>query len=138
MGQDQIGGSEVVIIDYREVGSSMLTMSNEHKRMGLSAIFARGRFWLDAKTSQLRQERAEVAGVHPALSEPVTVMRLQRENIDTAFGILTPKRIVIDYFNPRKTQKNKPPVFGPICSTTLTYGNFRRFDATTTIVPPER
>lgn len=132
-----------MIIDYREVGSSMIPLSSGFaKGMGLSAVFVRGRLWLDATMSQLRQERAEIAGVHPAVSEPVTVMRLQRENINTdnSFAIPTPKRIVIDIFHPWKTQKNQPPAFLPICRTTLTYGTFRRFDVTThqTIAPPER
>ena len=121
----------------------MVTMSNVWKGMGLSAIFARGRLWLDATTFQLRQERAEIAGVHPAASEPLTLMRLQRENIQTddSLGILTPKRIVVDFFVGPKTQKNMAPVFGGVCRTTLTYGRFRRFDSTTqiqTIAPPER
>jgi len=142
VGRDQIGGNEVVIIDYREVGRTMLTMSSQQKQMGLSSIFARGRLWLDATTAQLRQERAEIAGVHPAVSEPVTLMRVQRENIssDSSLSILTPKRIVIDMFLPRKTPKIKPPAVGGVCRTTLTYGRFRRFEVTTDqkIAPPER
>ena len=144
VGRDQIGGSEVVLIDYREVGSSMWSalLSGEYKRMGLSAVFVRGRLWLDATTSQLRQERFEVAGVHPAVSEPVTLVRLRRENThaDNSIGILTPQRIVIEYFFPPKTRKNLPPSFDLVCRTTLTYDTFRRFDVTThqTIAPPER
>jgi hypothetical protein len=142
VGRDRIGGNDVVIIDYREVGPSMATMSNRDKQMGLSALLLRGRMWLDATTAQLRQERCEIAGVHPGLSEPVTVMRVQRENTnaDNSLGILTPKRIVVDFFQPQKTQKNKPPAFGIVGRTTLTYGSFRRFDVTThqTIAPPER
>jgi hypothetical protein len=138
VGRDQIGGSEVVIIDYREVGPSMIALNSEFKKYGLTAVFVRGRLWLDATTSQLRQERAEVAGVHPAVSEPVTVVRLQRENANTdnSLGILTPKRIVVDWFRPWKTQKNQPPAFSPICRTTLTYGSFRRFGVTTTVASP--
>jgi hypothetical protein len=48
---------------------------------------------------------------------------------------------VFDHFQPQKTQKNKPPVFGIVGRTTLTYGKFRRFDVTTqiqTVAPPER
>jgi hypothetical protein len=143
VGRDQIGGSEVVIIDYREVGSTVVTMPSYWKGMGLSAIFARGRLWLDATTSQLRQERFEVVGVHPAASEPLTLFRVKRENIqrDDSLGILTPKRIVVDFFDDLKTQKNKAPVFGGVCRTTLTYGSFRRFGATAqieTIASPER
>ena len=129
-----------MMIDYSEVGSSVI--APYYKRMGLSSVFSRGRLWLDATTSQLRQERYELAGVHPAVSEPVTVMRLERENTNgnNSLGILTPKRIVIDQFVPRKTQKNQPPVLGLVCRTTLTYSTFRRFDVTThqTIEPPER
>ena len=77
VGRDRIGGSEVVIIDYREVGPSMIELSSYYKRMGLSAVFVRGRLWLDATSSQLRQERAEIAGVYPAVSEPVTILRLR-------------------------------------------------------------
>jgi hypothetical protein len=140
VGRDQIGGSEVVSIDFREVGPSIITLNSELKRMGLTAVFARGRLWLDATTSQLRQERAEIAGIHPGVSEPVTVMRLQRENInaDDSLDILTPKRIVIDWFHPSKTQRNQPPAFGLLCRTTLTYGRFRRFGVTTQIAAPER
>jgi hypothetical protein len=142
VGRDRIGSNDVVIIDYREEGPSMATMSSRDKQMGLTALLLRGRLWLDATTSQLRQERCEIAGVHPALSEPVTVVRVQREHINTdnSLGILTPKRIIVDYFQPVKMQKNKPPVFGIVGRTTLTYGNFRRFDVTAhqTISPPER
>ena len=144
-GRDQIGGSEVVMIDYREVGSSIwgALMSGKYKQMGLSAVFVRGRLWLDATTTQLRQERFEVAGVHPAVSEPVTLVRLRRENTEAnnSFGILTPQRIVIEAFYPPETRKNLPPAFNLVCRITLTYGRFRRFDATTqikTIAPPER
>jgi hypothetical protein len=56
VGRDQIGGSEVGVIDYREVGPSMIALSSYYKGMGLSAVFARSRLWLDATTSQLRQE----------------------------------------------------------------------------------
>lgn len=143
-GRDQISASEVVLINYREVGSSMWSalLSGEYKKMGLSAVFVRGRLSLDATTSQLRQERSEVAGVHPAVSEPVTLVRLRRDNTqaDNSLGILTPQRIVIEYFVPPKTRKNLPPSFDLVCRTTLTYGTFRRFDVTThqTIAPPER
>jgi hypothetical protein len=142
VGRDRIGDNDVVIIDFHEDGASMLTMPSEYSQMGVSAVFARGRLWIDATTFQLRQERAEIAGIHPAEAEPLTMMRLQRENInaDNSLGILTPKRIVIDHFIPRKTQKNQPPAFGGVCRTTLTYGAFHRFDVTTeqTISPPAR
>jgi hypothetical protein len=140
VGRDRIGGNEVVIIDYREMGSNPI--ASFWKQMGFSTVFSRGRLWLDATTAQLRQERYELAGIHPAVSEPVTLLRLRRENTngDYSLGILTPQRIEIEHFFPPKTRKNLPPAFDLVNRSTLTYGRFRRFDVTAqqTIAPPER
>src|SRR5262249_55112056 len=70
-GRDQVGGYDVVVLDYQEVAPNR---NNSDQRIygqyGFSASLLRGRLWLDVKTAQLRRERWEFAGIHPALPQP--------------------------------------------------------------------
>jgi hypothetical protein len=75
-GRDRVGGHDVVVLDYQQLAPSQEGYNPEFlKIFGFSTMFSRGRLWIDAATSQLRQERMELTGIHPALREPVAFLR---------------------------------------------------------------
>jgi len=130
-GRERLGGHDVVVIDYEQSRSD--PVSPYHAGMGVTAITGRGRLWVDSGTAQLRRARWELAGRHPALSEPVVLIRSEHDYADSPFGILVPERIVFEWFEAPRSSKNskQPPSFTMAARTTFTYGAFRRFEVTT-------
>ena len=55
-------------------------------------------FDLDAETAQLRRARWELVGQHPALADPVTLIRSEHDYTDSRLEILVPERIVFEWF----------------------------------------
>jgi len=113
-GRDQVGGHDVVVLDYQQLAPSREGFNPEaFKLFGFSTIFSRGRLWIDAATSQLRQERWELAGIHPALREPVTFLRREATYTESPFGILVPESVAFDWYWPSKHTKNELPSLLP-------------------------
>ena len=131
VGPAQTNGHDVVELEYREVAprSGQPGIDDAYKGMGITAFFERGRMWLDAATYQLRRSRFEIAGVHPTLPAPIQLLGLESTYVESRFGILVPERIVVEYFENRKSKAK--PLFGLAARTTYTYGAFRQFGVTT-------
>ena len=145
VGRDRIGGTKSCVIDYREVGSSMGALmssrvqANGPQRTFPPRPFVARRDHLSVTAGTIRDRwgspgpigtgyaYAPTAGKHYMRITPSVSLRLNV--LSSTISI------------PRKRRKIKPPAFGIVCRTTLTYGRFRRFDVTTqiqTIAPPER
>ena len=129
VGRDRVDGHDVVVLDYRET-----TPRPESRRfftdMGITAMFTRGRVWLDATTLQLRRERWEVAGVHQSLPEPLLLMRKDAVYTESRFGILTPQRLVGEWHQRTGGTKQKPSMT-LTSRTTFSFSAFRQFEVTT-------
>jgi hypothetical protein len=131
-GGEQIDGHDVVVIDYRD---NMPNRGDFTKQWlegnGVASSVMRGRMWIDTATAQLRRDRWELTGIHPAFQEPVTLIRRESVYIESRFGILVPQRVVIEFFEHAKVAKSQSPSFFRANRTTCTYGEFRRFDVAT-------
>jgi hypothetical protein len=132
VGREPIDGHDVVVLDYRD------NMSNRGDFTkgwllgnGVTSTVIRGRMWVDPATGQLRRDRWELTGIHPAFQEPVTLIRRESVYTESRFGILVPQRVVIEFFEHAKVAKTQPPSFFRANQTTCTYGEFRRFDVAT-------
>ena len=131
-GRAQLGGHEVVVLDYQEIDQKHLHSDAEfYKRNGFSLSVMRGRLWIDAATSQLRQQRFELGAVHPLLVEPVIIFRQEATYTESRFGILVPERVMYEGYERGKGAKNQPPSFFRVARNTCTYGTFRKFEVET-------
>lgn len=129
VGRDRVDGHDVVVLDFRAT-----TPRPESRRfftnMGITALFTRGRVWIDVATLQLRRERWEVAGVHQTMPEPILVLRKDGAYTESRYGILTPHRLVFEWYERTGGTKQKPSM--TLASrTTFTFGAFRQFEVTT-------
>ena len=132
VGRDQVGGHEVAVLDYQEIAPNRDNPDKSiYEQYGFSASFTRGRLWLDVTTSQLRRERWEFTGIHPALPQPVTVMSVEATHTESRFGILVPERVEFDFYMPAKQKKNQPPAFFRSAHGTCTYREFQQFEVAT-------
>jgi hypothetical protein len=144
VGRDRIGGHDVLVLDFRDTTPSRIHGNPEfYAAGGFSSSIVRGRVWIDAATSALRRGRWEVAGIHPALPEPVTVVRHEATYTESRFGILVPERSTFEFYARAKPAKNQPPSYFMRARATCTYGVFRKFEVETqeTIgapAPPQR
>ena len=101
---------------WRQIGSKFW---GRPKLRGKKRVSALNR--PDAKTAQLRRERWEFVGIHPALPQPVTLIRLEAAYAESRFGILVPERVVFEWgehTNQRK-EKDQPPNFLSRCPRDL-------------------
>lgn len=130
-GRDHVNGHDVVVIDYQEVAPNRNNPDQHfYELFGFTASIVRGRLWIDAATFQLRRERWEFAGIHPALPQPVTSISREATYTESRFGILVPERVVFGFWNAKQT-KNQPPSFFRSVRTTCTYGVFKQFEVST-------
>ena len=128
-GRDRVSGHDVVVLDYQEVAPNRNNPDQQfYEHYGLSASLIRGRLWLDVTTSRLRRERWEFTGIHPELSQPVTIVRREAVYAESRFGILVPERVDFEWFNHAKPKKNQAPTFFRGARGTCTYREFRQFD----------
>ena len=138
VGRERIDGHDVVVLDYQEAPGTSHLNREFYKDQGFTSSFTRGRVWIDAVSSQLRRDRWEVAGVHPALPDPVTIVRREGTFTESRFGILVPQRGVVEFFERGKQVKNQPPTYFRAARTTFTCTAFRQFNVATeeTIATP--
>jgi hypothetical protein len=138
-GREQVDGHDTLGVTYREIvpKPEYSGITRHYRGMGVTSFFVRGRLWLDADRFQLRRSRFEVAGVHPGLPEPTTIMSIDHTYTESRFGILVPSRIVFEWFE-RSGSKAKP-AFTLTARTTFTYGTFREFAVATqeTVATPK-
>jgi len=140
IGRERLGDRDVIVIDYEYRQNRPL--DSFHAGMGITAMSARGRLWLDSETAQLRRARWELAGQHPVLPDPVVLIRSEHDYTDSRLGILVPERIVFEWFEAPRWSKNskQTPAFTLAARTAFAYSAFRKFDVTTTEViaePPQ-
>lgn len=131
VGRERMDGRDVVVLDYQQtarVGGFLLRLPKE---FGNPPRRHRGRLWLDAETGQSRRELWELIVSHPAVAEPLVMLREERSYAPSRFGILVPQRIVFEWFMHFSHPKKGRPAFRLSERTTFTYDAFRRFDVTT-------
>jgi hypothetical protein len=136
VGREQVDGRDVVVLDYRS--KTLSAKPNSFlSNIGATATSGRGRLWADASTFQLRRDRFEILGINPNVPEPLVIIRREATYGDSRFGILTPQRVVGEWFDRSGGTKQKPSMTRAALLT-FTYGAFRRFEVATeeTIAAP--
>ena len=133
VGRDEIAGHDVVVLDYRQTAPipGIARSLPVPKEFGKPVILSRGRLWLDAQTGQLWRSVWELVVPHPAIPEPLAMVRAESTYTPSRFGILVPERIVFDWFSHFSYPKKGRPSLSLSERTTFSYGSFRRFDVAT-------
>jgi hypothetical protein len=138
-GREQIAGHDTIVLTYRQtthvVQSSIRLLPPLPAEFGDARLTARGRLWIDPTTAQLRRNVWELVAPHPDVPEPLVMVHTDSTYTESAFGILVPDRIVIEWRDTFTHPKKGPPLFQVKQRDTFTYGSFRRFEATARVVP---
>ncbi len=130
-GRERMSGRDVVVLDYKQTAHIPGFLLPLPKEFGNAPRRHRGRLWLDAETGQSWREVWELIASHPAVAEPLVMLREERVYNPSRFGILVPQRIVFEWFLRFSHPKKGQPTFELAERTTFTYDAFRRFDVTT-------
>ena len=132
-GREQIAGRDVVVLAYRQTAPvpGMVTELPLPSELRGARILSRGRVWLDAETGELWRSVWELVVPHPAVPDPLVMIRSDSRYQSSRFGIPGHEHIVFDALLRFSHPKNGPPAFNVSLRATYTYGTFRRFDVTT-------
>jgi hypothetical protein len=129
VGREQVDGHDVVVLDYR-AKTTKPEKNGFIANLGATAIAPRGRLWADAASFQLRRDRFELVAFNSNLPEPLIFLRRDTTYRESRFGILTPQRIVGEWFNRTGGTRQKPSL-ARVALLTYTYVAFRRFEVAT-------
>ncbi len=121
VGQEQIEGNYVYVIEYRQTKKSPFVLLNQaaNSTDALSLNFEadlpgalkdatallRGRLWIDTNTFQVWREERELTAQPREITETVVLNKGEFEYQKSDFGILVPKRISLSDFAVKKKDK---------------------------------
>lgn len=143
-GREKINGRDVIVVQYQQVTPEP---ELEFKLSSLPPVLKgakqsyRGRLWLDAETAQIWREERDVVLQKSSWPEAYTFIRWELEYVNSEFGILTPKRIVITTNNNGRTLPGDVPVLLLGGRATFEYSGFHRFEVSApeaTVGPPAK
>jgi hypothetical protein len=129
-GREPVNGHDSIVVEYQQVSQTPahnFDLKNLPGPLKGAQAFYRGRLWLDSETTQIRREVREVTLRLPSLDRPLMFFLFELDYADSRFGFLTPRRIVITYYNRGHLGADKKPVTQVGAKTTFEYGAFIRF-----------
>ena len=110
-GREQVNGRDAIVVEYQQVSQTPSLKSDLRALpapLNRAEAFHRGRLWLDAETAQIRREVREMTLQLPSLS-PLVFYRFELDYADSRFGFLTPRRLVISFYQPRTYRSRQKP-----------------------------
>ena len=132
-GREQVNGGDAILVDYQQISQTPhinLKLSLPTPLKG-SVPLHRGRLWLDPETAQIRREVREFTLRPPTVDRDLVLVRYELDYVDSRFGFLTPKRIVITNYSRGRTGADKKPEVLLGGKITFEYGAFTRFNVET-------
>jgi hypothetical protein len=132
-GREKINGRDVIVVQYQQVTPEP---DLEFKLSSLPPVLKgaqqryRGRLWLDAETAQIWREERDLVLHKPSWPQAYTFIRWELEYVNSEFGILTPKRIVVTTNNNGRTLPGDVPLLLLGGRATFEYSGFHRFEVT--------
>ena len=129
-GTESLDGREVTILDYREKTPRRVEPRALFSQFAEPQELWRGRAWLDTPDHRLRRLVSEFVVSDKTLPEPGVVTRRDAEYVNSAFGILVPRRLVSEFYR-KSGKKNGPQSLRLAVRLTDTYSDFKRFDVST-------
>lgn len=139
LGAENYQGNEVYVVSYQQMKKSPYVIVNDNSlatgepgfdfkidvpgALKNADKFLRGKFWIDAKTFQIRREEQELTVQAP---EPLVLLTANFEYQSSDYGLLVPKRIFVTFYELKK-QKGAGK-FAPVKATSVNfeYSKFRQ------------
>ena len=129
-GTESLDGRDVTILDYREKTPRRVEPRALLSPFADPHMLGRGRAWLDTPDHRLRRLVSEFVVSDKTLPGPGVVTRRDAEYVNSAFGILVPRRLVSEFYR-KSGKKNGPQSLRLAVRLTDTYSDFKRFDVST-------
>lgn len=131
-GRERVDGHDTMVVRHRELVSGQQGRSLPLPReFGDPPRLWRGQAWHDTETGQVRRTERELTAKHPAVAEPIVLVRSEAHYAESRFGILVPERLLFEWRLRFSHPKGQPPSFSLNERVTFTYGEFRRFEVAT-------
>jgi hypothetical protein len=129
VGRDRIGERDVVIVSFRSKDFRPVEPKAIYRQFKQPRSGARGLVWLDGETWRARRSESETIAVADGLTTPVVLMRYEVDYGPSAFDLLTPRKIVVSFFD--RSEKKTPQIRWLNARITYTYDAFKRFEVVT-------
>ena len=130
-GREGVAGRDAIVLDYRLKELRSIRAQGIYRHFDAPRSAMRGRAWLDTSDGRLLRWEHEITVSDRDITTPVAVVRYEHEYEPSAFGLWTPKRIVVSFFD-KVREKNAPPAVRVAGRVTFTYADFKRFSVSTT------
>jgi hypothetical protein len=129
LGNERMGERDVTVLGYEENDMRTIEPRGRLARFRTPRLRSRGRVCLAADGRLLLSEDDTMV-VDEEITTPHVWSRTEIDYEPSAFGIMTPSRIVILSYD-RVAARRAAPTLRLVQRTTLTYDQFRRFEVTT-------
>jgi len=129
VGRDRIGERDVVIVSFRSKDFRPVKPITIYRQFKQPRASSRGRVWLDAETWRAHRSESETVAVAEGITTPLVLMRYDVDYSPSAFDVLTPRKIVVSFFD--RSEKKTPQIRWLNARIMYTYDAFKRFDVST-------
>jgi len=129
VGRDRVNDRDVVIVSFQSKGFRPVEPKSIYRQFRKPQSGVRGRAWLDAETWRAHRWEGETLAVDDTLTTPVVLMRYDVEYGPSAYDLLTPRKIVVSFFD--RSEKKTPQIRWLNARITYTYDAFKRFEVST-------
>jgi hypothetical protein len=129
--REEVAGRDAIVLDYRLKELRAIKAEGIYRHFESPRSGTRGRAWLDTSDARLLRWTHEITVSDRDIPTPVAVMSYEGEYEPSAFGLWTPKRIIVSFFD-KVREKKAPPTVRLAARLTFTYADFKRFSVSTT------
>ncbi|MBO0858528.1 MAG: hypothetical protein J2P21_08705 [Chloracidobacterium sp.] len=128
-GRERAGEQELAVIKFEQTEVVENLFGRQYKNLNVTGPLMRGRYSLDPETGQLRREHNEIFYRDNAQPRMFKIAETDYDFIPGEQGVWLPQRILLQFFNPVKSDKKGFPI-EMFLSVRVTheFGPFRRFE----------
>jgi hypothetical protein len=131
-GRERLGDQELVVIRFEQTEFvENLFGLNHYRKPNVTGPLMRGQYWIDPQTGRLWRDRHEIFFRDNARPRTFKAIEADYDFTTGDQGIWLPRRILFQYFNPLKSDKDFPVEMFLSVRITSEYGPFRRFEVKT-------
>jgi uncharacterized protein (UPF0248 family) len=130
VGRERVGEQELAVIKFEqtEVVKNLFGLE-DYQKPNTTGPLERGQYWLDPQTGELKREHHEIFFCDNTRPRTFKVIETDYDFTSGEQGIWLPQRIILQYFNPLKSDDKGFPVEMFLnVRITHEFGPFRRFE----------
>jgi hypothetical protein len=130
-GRERLRDKDLVLVKFEQIEFKKdLFGTRQYEKLNVTGPLMRGQYWLDPQTGQVRREHHELFFRDNTQPRAFKFIEVDYEFTTGEQDIWLPQRIVFQYFNPSKWDKDKKYPIEMFLNGRITsdYGPFRRFE----------